>query len=495
MSRGEFAAAHAASVDDVRAILDFAKQHGLEVTDSDAARRCVCLAGSSEAMSRAFGVKLHRFEGPRGSYRGRVGSILLPPNLRTIVTAVLGLDDRPQAQPHFRPAVQTAVTFTPLDLARTYDFPPGDGAGSTLAIIEMGGGFVQADLDTYFQGLGLTSPAVEAVSVDGATNAPTGQPDGPDGEVMLDLEVAGALVPKVHFAVYFAPNTDRGFYDAVSAAVHDAARHPIAVSISWGGPEASWTRQAMKAMDALFADAAAMGVTITCASGDNGSGDGETDSRAHADFPSSSPNAIGCGGTRLTAKTAGGVVESEVAWNDGGNRGATGGGISDVFALPSWQAGRGVPPSVNPGGRVGRGVPDVAADADPATGYRVRIDGSDMVFGGTSAVAPLWAALAVRLGQQLGTPAGFLNPLLYSAPTDAFRDITSGSNGAYRAKRGWDACTGLGSANGSALLEALRSKASPTIGTNARMKGRSKPGPKVRTKAGPKVRTNARPTG
>jgi kumamolisin len=312
---------------------------------------------------------------------------------------------------------------------------------------------------------------------------------------MLDLEVAGALVPKAHFAVYFAPNTDRGFYDAVSAAVHDAARHPIAVSISWGGPEASWTRQAMKAMDALFADAAAMGVTITCASGDNGSGDGETDSRAHADFPSSSPNAIGCGGTRLTAKTAGGVVESEVAWNDGGNRGATGGGISDVFALPSWQAGRGVPPSVNPGGRVGRGVPDVAADADPATGYRVRIDGSDMVFGGTSAVAPLWAALAVRLGQQLGTPAGFLNPLLYSAPTDAFRDITSGSNGAYRAKRGWDACTGLGSANGSALLEALRSKASPTIGTNARMKGRSKPGPKVRTKAGPKVRTNARPTG
>jgi len=330
----------------------------------------------------------------------------------------------------------------------------------------------------------LTSPSVEAVSVDGSTNAPIGQPDGPDGEVMLDLEVSGALVPKAHLAVYFAPNTDRGFYDAVSAAVHDAARHPVAVSISWGGPEASWTRQAMKAMDALFADAAAMGVTITCASGDNGSADGETDGSAHADFPSSSPNAIACGGTRLTAKTADGAVESEVAWNDGRGRGATGGGISDVFPLPTWQAGRGVPASANPGGRVGRGVPDVAADADPATGYRVRVDGADMVFGGTSAVAPLWAALAVRLGQQLGAPTGFLNPLLYAAPASAFRDITSGSNGAYRAKRGWDACTGLGSALGSALLDALRTTADPnarTTGEKAGARARTKPGRKART--------------
>jgi kumamolisin len=151
------------------------------------------------------------------------------------------------------------------------------------------------------------------------------------------------------------------------------------------------------------------------------------------------------------------AISSEVVWNDGTDGGATGGGVSDHFPLPNYQESAGVPPSANAGGRVGRGLPDVAADADPATGYTVRIDGQNTVVGGTSAVAPLWAGLIALLNQALGKPVGFLNPTLYalSSSSGVFRDITSGNNGAYSAGRGWDACSGLGVADGTKLLTAL----------------------------------------
>jgi kumamolisin len=155
-------------------------------------------------------------------------------------------------------------------------------------------------------------------------------------------------------------------------------------------------------------------------------------------------------------------VQSETVWNDGTQGGATGGGVSAQFPLPSWQATAGVPKH---GHKTGRGVPDVAADADPETGYQVYVDGQAMVIGGTSAVAPLWAALTCRLAQSLGRPLGLLQPLLYASVTPGhtapgFRDITSGSNGAYSAGPGWDACTGLGSPEGTALLAALQAAGS-----------------------------------
>jgi kumamolisin len=163
---------------------------------------------------------------------------------------------------------------------------------------------------------------------------------------------------------------------------------------------------------------------------------------------------IACGGTRVSA--ADGEITSEVVWNDPGH-GAGGGGISDVFDLPDWQQGSDVPPSANAGGRVGRGLPDLAADADPATGYRVYLDGAATVFGGTSAVAPLVGGLIACINGQQGHPCGFLNPLLYGGigASDAFRDITSGTIGAYTAGAGWDACTGFGSAVGTRLRDAL----------------------------------------
>ncbi|HEY5150016.1 MAG TPA: S53 family peptidase, partial [Mycobacterium sp.] len=332
-----------------------------------------------------------------------------------------------------------------------------DGTCQTVAILELGGGFTQAELTSYFRSLGITPPTVTAVAVDGGGNRPEQNPDGADGEVMLDIEIVGGMAPAADIVAYFAPNTDAGFLDALSQAAH-ADNTPVAISISWGQSEDAWTAQARTAFDQALTDAVALGVTVTAAAGDDGSSDGATDGEVHTDFPASSPHALACGGTRLDANPATGVVNSEVVWNNGVGSGATGGGVSDVFGLPSWQTTVGVPTLA---GRPGRGVPDVAANADPQTGYQVLVDGQKLVFGGTSAVSPLWAALLARMAQSLGRPFRLLQPAIYAGVgagvvADGFRDITAGNNGAYRAGPGWDACTGLGVPVGEQLLSALK---------------------------------------
>ena len=188
------------------------------------------------------------------------------------------------------------------------------------------------------------------------------------------------------------------------------------------------------------------------ASGDNGSGDGATDGSLNVDFPASSPHATGCGGTHIA--TSGSTISAESVWNDGANGGAGGGGISTVFATPAWQSGLTVTTTSGTQPLSNRGVPDIAGDADPSSGYKVRVDGADAVFGGTSAVAPLWAGLIARINAAKDTPAGLINPTLYANPA-ALNDITTGNNGAYEATTGWDACTGLGSPDGTALASIL----------------------------------------
>jgi len=477
LSRDELAARHGTDPSDLALIREVLGRFGLTVTGADAGARRVTVTGPVSAFSQAFGATLRRVSAPHPTasgpvqHRYRVGGLHVPAELDGVVLAVLGLDDRPQASPQIRRASGVAAaaaamaaptSYTPAQVARAYNFPAGtDGTGHTIAIIELGGGFGAADLDTYFSGLGITAPSVTAVGVDGGSNVAEQDPHGADGEVLLDIEVAGAAAPGASQVVYFAPNSDRGFVDAVTTAVH-ASPTPTVVSISWGQSEDSWTGQARAALDSAFADAAALGVTVTAAAGDNGSGDRVSDGRSHADFPASSPHALACGGTSLRVDTATGAVSAETVWNDGAQGGATGGGVSDAFGLPGWQASAGVPGQAGTG-RAGRGVPDVAGNADPRTGYRVRVDGQDTVVGGTSAVAPLWAALICRLAQTTGRSFGLMQPLLYagvSAGTTAagFRDITQGNNGAYTAGPGWDACTGLGVPDGAALAARLGSK-------------------------------------
>ena len=463
LSREEYAASHGADSQDIAKVTAFATAHRLAVVESNAARRSVVLSGTSTTLAGAFGVTLKQYEHDGGTYRGRTGTISVPADLADIVEGVFGLDDRPQANPHFQrlqtegEAVSRAAgaSFTPPQLAGLYKFPAGlDGSGQCIGIVELGGGFKPADIAAYFTGLGLPLPTVKAIRVDGGRNHPTNA-NSADGEVMLDIEVAAAIAPKALIAVYFAPNTNQGFLDAVTSAVHDKVNKPSVISISWGSAESNWTAQAMTQFDQAFQAAAAMGVTVCCAAGDNGSSDGVADGKAHVDFPASSPFALGCGGTKLTA--SGQTISAEVVWNANPASSATGGGVSGFFALPSYQSNAHVPPAFGTAGRTGRGVPDVAGDADPASGYQVRVDGQNLVIGGTSAVAPLWAGLIALMNQKLNHPVGFLNPLLYGslAGRGLFNDIVSGNNGSYSAGPGWDPCTGWGSPIGSKLLTAL----------------------------------------
>jgi len=450
LTHEEYAKRFGADARDLKQVRDFADQHHLQIISEDAVTRTLVLSGTVAQFNEAFGIHLQHYQHAQGHYHGHAGPVHLPAALTGIVTAVLGLDNRPQARAHFRfrPPIRPAQaetspqSYTPLELAADYQFAPGTGEGECVGIIELGGGFDDNDLQTFFTKLGLPMPSVDAVSVGGAKNSPSGDADA---EVMLDIEIVGALAPKAKLAVYFSDNSDQGFINAVNQAIHDTTYRPSVISISWGGPESSWTAQSLNAFDDVLQSAATLGITVCVAAGDNGSGDNIADGADHADFPASSPYALACGGTRLLAGN--GTITSETVWNDGQQGGAGGGGISTHFPCPTWQ--KGLQATHSSGAKIAlayRGVPDVAGNASPTTGYQVLIHGQWTVVGGTSAVAPLWAGLIARINASAGKACGFVQPLLY--PANACRDITQGNNGDFAASPGWDACTGLGSPNG-----------------------------------------------
>lgn len=445
-----------ASQRDADKVEAFAHQYHLTTVDSDLARRSVILKGSAADMEAAFGVTLSAATDANGNkIRVREGDICIPVALKDIIEGVFGLDNRPAARPMFKVArregqivshAAAPQSFAPNKLADIYGFPTGfNGKGQTIGIIELGGGYRTKDITNYFKSIGLKKPTVKAVSVDGGRNTPS-TADSADGEVMLDIEVAGAVAPGAKVVVYFCPNTDKGFLDAITKAVHDSANKPSVISISWGSAEVNWTQQSLKSFNEAFKAASVLGVSICVASGDSGSSDSVSDGKVHVDFPASSPYVLGCGGTRLKTD-ASGKVTAETVWHDS-DESAGGGGVSNVFPLPDYQKSANVPVSLNTKFK-GRGVPDVAADADPDTGYQVLVDGEKMVIGGTSAVAPLMAGLIARVNQQKGKWAGFINPTLYAKPA-LCRDITVGDNKTtkthtgYTAGKGWDGCTGLG---------------------------------------------------
>ena len=318
------------------------------------------------------------------------------------------------------------------------------------------------DLKIYFDEIGVPQPKVVAISVDHAGNHPTSTGSA-DSEVMLDIEVAGAVAPKATLAVYFAPNQGNGFLDAINAAVHDTQRKPSVISISWGSPEDPSETQALDAFHEIFVEAAALGITICVASGDHGTADLDGfnwDKQIHVDHPAVDDLVLSCGGTQIEN----GV---DVVWNDGtpfanvpgGGGWAGGGGVSQLVALPDYQKNAGITPKSIVNGKVGRGVPDIAMSA---TNYFTRVQGAEGAGGGTSAVAPLMAGLVALLNQAKKKNVGFLNPLLYAnAAKGVFTDVTTGTNAingtvrGYNAAQGWDACTGLGVPIGQKILKVI----------------------------------------
>jgi kumamolisin len=442
---------------DFKLIEEFARQHGLSVVATEPARRLIRLGGTAAQFQAAFQTSLAHYDDGGNTFRGRSGALKLPVELHSIVESILGMDSRVAAEPRlvFRPAAQVSDSFLPNNVGGLYAFPTVvTGKGQCIALIELGGGFSPSDTNAAFKAMGLSAPSVVAVSVDGGKNTPSPD-DGADGEVALDIQVAGGVAPQARIAVYFAPNTDAGFVDAITQAVHDTTNTPSAISISWGSAESNWTDQAIQSMNTALQDAAGVNVSVFAASGDNLSTDGVNDGKAHVDFPASSPWAMGCGGTTISVD--GNRISNETVWNDGDSGG--GGGISDLFPVPSFQANASLPTSVNDK-QTRRGVPDVAGDAAPSTGYRVVVNGQTQVVGGTSAVAPLWAGLIALINESATTPVGFFLPFLYSNPT-LLRQITSGDNipsgsdVGYSAGPGWNACTGLGVPNGESLYVAL----------------------------------------
>ena len=476
LTREELAQQYGARAEDLDLVEQLAQQHNLVVVHRSAAERSIVLKGRLGDLLDAFPTHLEMYHHAAGTYRGRQGEIHIPQHLDKIITGVFGFDTRPKQRLGYHSLLMAASGpgggngVAATDFAKRYKFPTEfdgvtlDGSGQTIAIIELGGGFRTSDLKAYFQEIAVPLPSVVAIAVDGGQNQPTGDPQSADGEVMLDVEVAGAVVPKGKFAIYFAPNTDLGFQAAIRTAVHDAQRKPSVISISWGAPEDTLSQASIDAYHELFVEAAALGVTICVASGDHGTADERAqdwDGKIHVDHPAVDDLVLGCGGTQIDDQG------NDVAWNDGtrfdvnvpgGGGWAGGGGISEIFAVPDYQKNANLPISIATG-KPGRGVPDIAMSA---TNYFLRVDTSEGASGGTSAVAPLMAALVAQLNQARQKNVGFLNPLLYAKVANGIvQDVTIGTNAientiqGYKAGPGWDACTGLGTPDGTAILNNL----------------------------------------
>jgi kumamolisin len=460
LTHDEFAAQFGMAPDDVARIKRFARAHGFRVSLVHVQRRTLHLTGPTSKLADAFGVDRVRYRVGTLTWESYRGYIHVPYWLANVITGVFGFDNRPQAVRGADADAATPtgkarrpVSYTPPEVAELYAFPPGvDGRGQRVGVIALGGGYLDSDLRTFFRALKVGRPHFTAVSVCGARNAPRGSTAGFDGEVTGDIETIGALVPGARISVFFAPNTTRGFMEAISTAVHDRTQNISVLSISWGQAEVHWARRTIHVVNDMLLEGAVLGVTVCCASGDHGSFADALDREPHVCFPASSPYVLACGGTTLVGRKS--RIDSESVWHN--QDGASGGGVSVVFPLPPWQKHSRVPRTKD--GRRGRGVPDVASNADPKTGYRIFGHGHWHVGAGTSAAAPLWAGLVARINQMRGTRAGLITPHLYRDYSrlirrGALHSITKGSNGTYRARRGWDCCTGNGTPHGAKLAD------------------------------------------
>lgn len=398
-------------------------------------------------LQHFFGVTLKYYtHAEYGLFRHHEKEAVFPGELGKYVSGIFGLSNQFRAKTHHRVA-NAAASFNGYyssDIAKLYDFPAGDGSGQTIALIELGGGFDLPSLQTYAQQLGIAMPKITVVGVDGATNVPDQDPNGADGEVMLDIEVVMGVASKAHIVVYFGTNTDQGFLDAIATAVNDTVNRPSVISISWGGPENSWGASSLTAFNEEFANAASKGITVLAAAGDDGATDGSQDNSLQVDFPGSSPFVVSCGGTQIFINN--GAITNEVVWNNLPDGGAGGGGVSTVFATPTYQT----KDKIN---KTHRCVPDISANASPDSGYNIIIDGQQAIVAGTSAVSPLYAGLIARLNQKLGKNIGYANPILYALNDRSFYDIVSGNNSYWQAGNLYDLASGLGRLNGTNLLE------------------------------------------
>jgi kumamolisin len=518
ISRAELATRHGATPEDMKIVTDFATARSFTIVETNPARRLVRVSGTLARFADAFSVQLFHYRSTKETYRGHEGPIRLPAEIANIVEGVFGLDNRIMARRSSFGG--GAGNLTPPQVAAAYNFPspPNGATGQTVAVLEFSGpissgfntaGFLQSDIDAYINGLNssagsnLNSTNVVTVVIDQSNDAPGNvlsgtamNPTDEDTEVALDLEIIVSVAQGAGVVAYFAPGTEQGWVDAITTIVADTANNPSVLSISWGWSELQadafldpagpppgpwpfeWSQQAFDQMTRAFQDAANIGMTVFAASGDFGSDCGENDGHAHVMYPTTDPWVTSCGGTIITSLSP----LAEDTWNDSYvdaiffNGGVTGGGVSYLVGPQPWQGNASVPLSLNPDHHHGRGVPDIAGNASTFSGYVLWIYGKSTIVpvGGTSAVGPLYAALVALINATLTARVGYLNPMLYAlGGTPVFRDINDGLTNSeswwdaagdnvdgpspgYVSGPGWDACTGWGSIDGTALMTAVQ---------------------------------------
>jgi len=507
LSEEDFAQRYGADPADIEQVVAFAEANGLTVLARNAARRTVVVSGTVAQMSAAFAVRLQRYEHSvfrargrepeRQVYRGRDGFIYIPRELEGIVVGVFGLDNRNITKRGFAGDPPNTTTLTVPEVAVLYNFPITSAANQNIAVFSEGG-YLLSDLQEYYDHLPASyrsqyaMPTVTPIAVDASNLAP-------DVETTQDICIAFSAGPGANISVYFTTFDQVGWYDLIHRVVHpdpgDAvcsvlttsfyvANGDDAPTLLAEGVAQSW----IDAVHSALEDAAIQNVTFCVCSGDYGVdmtafGGAPSDGKQHVTYPASDPYALACGGT--TVGNVNGTSFDEYVWNDTANingfvfNGATGGGVSNMFPLPSYQEGANVPLCLN-GGQPGRGVPDVAFNASWNSGYYPIYCAGAANFGypnpyngnGTSAAAPLCAGLVALVNASLGYDVGYLNPALYDLGTTVCRDVNpyatsppsgpvnnSPANGdnvpGYPAGPGWDACTGWGSINGTALVDGL----------------------------------------
>lgn len=498
LSGEEFAERYGADLEDLELVANFLREQGLTVVEKNSSQRTVIASGTVASLRKAFAVDLNRYEADdiverlrrplrpgeeapakpgKTVYIGYEGHVHVPQSLAGVIEAVFGLDRRRLARRAVTP-LPTILPLTPPQVAKLYDFPAPTHHvhRETIGLLEFSDpvighcGYFPADVTTFFTtplgiGPGYTPPHLTDIGVNGASNSPGGPADI---EVALDIQVAGSVAQGAHINVYFTTWDENGWVLAIKRAVHPkpGERRPSVLSISWAWSEfdtaghLTWTQAVMDAVSTTFREAAMFGITVFAASGDYGSSAGIIDGHAHVAFPESDPWVTSVGGT--TIGNVAGSAFTEVTWvtGPGPEFGTTGGGISDAFHLPFWQHHHDVPLSVNPGHRKGRGVPDVAGYA---SGYSIIYSGFAIAdVQGTSEASPLYAGLIAVINSHFDHPVGYLNPTFYSEHLKhCFRDVADGRSNAefgapgYTSVLGWDACTGLGSIKGHALLKTL----------------------------------------
>ncbi|MFJ2582016.1 protease pro-enzyme activation domain-containing protein [Kitasatospora aureofaciens] len=457
----QFKAEYSPTQGDVDRVTRFLTSQGLTVTGVSANRQVVNIGGTADRIAAAFGTHESTYlDGEQHrTFHANDTPASVPSDLSDVVAGIVGLDDHTSrttrmSGPDASTPAATPGGYGPAQYDGAYNLGKvgTNGAGTTVALWEFDG-YRSSDLTAYDRRFGLSGPAVQTVPVDGANY--DARPGQGQGEVELDSEIVRGVAPNAQQLIYEAPNSDQGEVDMAARIVAD--NKASVISISWGSCEPDTTASIMTAVDNSFKQAAAQGISIFSASGDDGSRDCTRSAGgpgvAAVDFPASSPHNTGVGGTNL--RLSGNTYSAESAWR------TSGGGTSKVFAKPVWQNGTGV-------NTAGRTVPDVSSDADPASGFAIFTQGQAgpgwQIIGGTSAAAPLWAGFTALYNQKAKAAGqavlGEANPKLYALAGSggggaAFHDVTSGGNQDFRARTGYDQVTGWGTPVADQLADRL----------------------------------------